>query len=261
MITLLNYLKTNIFDAHVHYFSHRGDILDKLDKSYDAYVGFMDVEFNQIDKYDKDSVIKYYSEFIRKLPKNHLLLATGTDSETMIELHKKFPEYISGFGECKCYGYYRENGEKFPLPFGNLDWIYGMCEYNRKFKLPVYIHYDMDCDERVNDFKKLLSKFPEIPFILCHFGIGREKQLQCYINTKNLLNIYPNLYTDISYTASEFFLQNPGLLKGLPQRLLIGTDVNMKGIEEGNLSKLYDNTKKIGQYINCNTAFIKLFKK
>ena len=42
MITLLNYLKTNIFDAHAHYFSHRGDILDKLDKSYDAYVGFMD---------------------------------------------------------------------------------------------------------------------------------------------------------------------------------------------------------------------------
>ena len=84
----IKYMTTNIYDGHIHLFSHRGAIMDNkgfnIPSQYDKVIGFMDIEFNDLDKYSHNDVIKYYDNFIENYydPSKMILLATGIDSKT-----------------------------------------------------------------------------------------------------------------------------------------------------------------------------------
>jgi hypothetical protein len=84
-------------------------------------------------------MISLYDEFINKCynPSKHILLATGENSKDIISIYERYPNIIKGFGELKCYS--EDINRK--LPYGNLDWIKPVLEYNKDFGFPVYIHY------------------------------------------------------------------------------------------------------------------------
>lgn len=221
-----------IIDGHIHLFDYRG-VLDSKYIISDNCIGFMDIEMNNLDKYGDSEVEKYYDDFITNHydPSKHILLATGVSSEQMINLHKKYPDIIKGFGEIKCYGECK-TGE---LPYYNLDWFTDLLEYNKQYNLPVYIHYDIKSMLKLKDIEELVQKYPFTPFVLCHCGIPKEwkycddakSQALFYATICNAVTEHGNLYVDISYTATDFLNCHEDLLKFLPKnKILIGTDIN-----------------------------------
>ena len=84
MKTLYSYIQNTQnprFDGHIHFFNHISPIVDKI--PHEIYcdvkmVGFMDIEFDNIDKYN---VMKLYDNFIKNEydHNKHILLATGTN--------------------------------------------------------------------------------------------------------------------------------------------------------------------------------------
>lgn len=139
----------------------------------------MDVDFAKLELYDNESVIKYYDNYINNYYSSNIyLLATATDSQTMIDLYNKYPNIIKGFGEIKCYSYFNNSitNKREKLDFGNLKWIYPLCEFNKDLKLPIYIHWINNSDERINELIQCLEKYPTIPFVLCHCGMSKNIQ-------------------------------------------------------------------------------------
>lgn len=236
MINLYNYITniTNKIDGHIHLFDHSGTIYKYIDIPSDVtkVVGFMDVDFYALDKYEHDDVIKYYTNFIhnKKYDKNRiLLLATGKDCDTMIDIYKKFPNEIKGFGEIKCYSYYKES----KLDFGNLQWIRPLCDFNKDKTLPIYIHWYIYNEERANELDELLTDYPEIPFVLCHCGLSPKRDYKKqYSLLSKLLEKHTNLYVDVSYKPASFFIDNPEYLFPLYSRCLVGSDINIKSCKE-----------------------------
>lgn len=221
-------------DGHIHLFDHRGPLVWKMPKQIKTVVGFMDIVFSHLDLYKTSrQVEEYYTNYIMgdKGKCEEILLATGTTAEQAINVYKKFPRVIKGFGEFKCYDEYinGETGETIKLPFGNLDWIYPVFNFDITLKLPIYIHYDIRGQKRYNDLDELLSQYPDIPVVLCHCGMSdrNKDNNESYIKVLDLMSKHPNLYVDISYTAMNFFLENPQKIFMLPpQRVILGSDIN-----------------------------------
>lgn len=269
MKALSNYIKylTNIrCDGHIHLFSHRGSIFENegfsIPENYKKIIGFMDVEFGYLNKYSHDDVIGYYDKFIQDYydPSKMLLMATGTDSQTAIDLHKKYPNIIKGFGEFKCY----EDWVHGKLPFGNLKWIEEVCEYNLHYRLPIYIHWNLRDEEHLKKLDELLRKYPTTPFVLCHCGMDDSCDNDwVYEKIKKLPLKYPNLYVDISYSATNYFIKNKKKLKYIsPSRTLLGSDLNPI-LKEHDDPTIYEKEyKKLGvlsKYLNGNLAYSSLF--
>ena len=98
MISLSAYCSQNTIDGHIHLFDKDGCIVVP-DMNC---VGFCDIEPKYIDQYQ--NTIPYYDSFIKNNYKDSIiLLATSVDPSNMIEIHKKWPDIIKGFGEVKCY--------------------------------------------------------------------------------------------------------------------------------------------------------------
>ena len=262
----IKYMTTNIYDGHIHLFSHRGSIMGNkgfnIPSQYDKVIGFMDIEFNDLDKYSHNDVIKYYDIFIKNYydSSKMILLSTGIDSKMAIDVHKKYPHIIKGFGEFKCYDHYVHG----KLPFGNLDWIEDVCKYDIELGLPIYIHWDLKNIARIEKLEQLLNKYPTIPFVLCHCGMSDSCDNNfVFDNIIKLCTIYKNLFIDISYSATNYFLAHLDNIKQLPpNKVLIGSDLNPV-LQDHNNTSLYDNEYKklntLNQYINCNITTQKLF--
>ena len=82
-------------------------------------------------------------------------------------------------------------------------------------------------------------------------------------NIIKLCTIYKNLFIDISYSATNYFLVHLDDIKQLPpNKVLIGSDLNPI-LQDHNNTSLYDNEYKklntLNQYINCNITTQKLF--
>ena len=259
MKTLYSYINNiKLIDGHIHLFDHSGTIMDNkyykttIYNQFDKIVGFMDIDYENLDKYNLANVVKYYDNFISKYydQDKMILLATGTNVETMIEVYKKYPHIIKGFGELKCYNYYKD----IELSYGNLQWFEELCEFNKELCLPIYIHWYVYNNERFNELCKLISKYPNIPFVLCHFGVSPKRNFKKqYEFVKSLLLIYDNLYVDISYKVVENFIECPELAKLFCSRLLIGTDINLKSTRHNNNVDIFKKNLKLYNMLNLNT--------
>ena len=268
MESLKKYLTNNseCWDGHIHLFDHSGIIYNYIDlpKNITKFVGFMDIDFENIDKYEHNMVISYYDDFINNHynKDNTILLATGKDCETMIDIYNKYPNIIKGFGELKCYSYYNDDDKKIELPYGNLDWIRPLCEFNKALKLPIYIHWYVYDDDRKNQLDNLLTEYSSIPFVLCHCGLSPfknfDKQFE-YITS--LILKHSNLYVDISYSAAKYFntrLNHISILKG---KCFLGTDLNINCCK----SKKYNPYIQMFNNLSClkldyNATLKKIFK-
>lgn len=253
-------------DGHIHLFDHSGFIHKYIQKSHNAQtlIGFMDIDFDNLDKYDKNDVLKYYGDYINNYydKSNTILLATAKDCQTMINLYKKYPQYIKGFGEIKCYSYYKKNGVKKKLPYDNLDWIQPLCDFNKDLKLPVYLHWYIYNDHRKNELDKLLTEYSSIPFVLCHSGLSPFRdQFKQFNYVIDLLLKHNNLYIDISYKAVDFFIDNPDYIKILRNRCFLGTDLNIKGCVNGDIQTQISTFNKLYDFdLNYNDTIKKIFK-
>lgn len=258
MISLSQYLLQNNTDAHIHLFDHTGVISNFNELKDSKHIGFMDIDLLHVEKYELEDVIKYYDNFIKNYYNDNItLLATGKDSRTMIELYKKYPDKIKGFGEIKCYSRYMNH----KLPYGNLQWFKELCEFNRTHKLPIFIHWYVYSKSRKNELDELLNEYPEIPFVLCHCGMSpfRNYKKQFEYVTELLLK-HNNLYVDISYKPTNFFLENPEYAYSLRNKCIIGTDINNKSIKHNSYKEYVDMFNQLSLLeLNCETTLKKIF--
>lgn len=258
-------LEHDKIDGHIHLFDHQFVINDYKTMSDKKYIGFMDIDFEHLDKYDSISTLQYYDNYINTCyDTNITLLATATDVNTMITIYDKYPNIIKGFGEIKCYEKYKSSTTKkyIKLPFGNLDWITPLCEFNKIHKLPIYLHWYVFNNDRKQELHKLLTNYPTIPFVLCHCGMSPFRDyVKQYELVTDLLLTHNNLYVDISYECILFFNKHPEYLRPLFGRCLLGTDLNRKCIMNKNDNK-YTNAFNSLYNINLNykNTYNKLFK-
>lgn len=251
-------------DGHIHLFDHEGVIDQSLIDTSKKCVCFADVSFKYIDKYKGNNMIEIYDDFINNYydPSKHILLATGENAEDIISIYKRYPNIIKGFGELKCYS---EDINK-KLPYGNLDWIKPVLEYNKDLGLPVYIHYNLEDIERVVNFTSILKKY-YFPIVLCHCGMYDDCDNDLIHETLvELMKVHNNLYVDISHDATNFYLKNiDKLLKFDNNKVIIGTDINLaikRVIDDPSkeVNEIYDNFNKLSKMGNFNISIKKLFK-
>lgn len=257
-------VEQNKIDGHIHLFDHSGIINNSLIDTSKRCVCFSDISFKYIDKYRGDNMMHLYDEFINNHydANKHILLATGENSKDIISIYEKNPNIIKGFGELKCYSEYIHG----KLPYGNLDWIRPVLDYNANIGLPTYIHYNFENSDKISDFKELLMQY-KFPIILCHCGMFDKCDYEA-IHTAALdfTKIFNNLYVDMSYSAMKYYINNPDkLLKFDNNRIIIGTDINPvigRFIDNPiSYSKdIYDNFYRLHRLGNFNVAITHIFK-
>ena len=258
MIGISKWIKDkNLFeiDGHIHLFNK--DKVSKTIESAPLSVGFIDIEPKFIESYQ--STMSYYDNYIS----NHydesktILLASSTNADEMIEMHKKWPNIIKGFGEIKCYAEWK--GKELNLD--KLSKYWPVFKYASENDLPIYIHFSLYDINRVKRLTSLLKRYPKVKVVLCHCGMDEftEDKEFAFYSVLNLMDRFSNLYTDISYTALDYFSTCPmKLLKFKSDRILTGTDLNQisEDKKEENVSKInkvlpyFDNTFNIKKLFN-----------
>lgn len=233
MKTIKDQINKTTIDSHIHLFDHSETLYNiyEIPKRFTKMVCFSDIRFADEDEYR--DMLPIYDKFIEEKydKEKHILLATGLTSQSAIEVHKKYPEIIRGFGEFKLYDRHtRYDGKVTPLKHHNLDILDGLLEYNEQFKLPIYVHFNLYNETDFDEFESKLRKYPSQPIVLCHFGMieGNEDKNK-YISSKlkSLHKKYSNLWFDLSYTAIDYFLKNRLELLGFDvARIILGSDLN-----------------------------------
>lgn len=257
MIDIRYYLTQNTIDGHRHLFDKDGCV--PFDNST-KIVGFCDIEPKYIDSYK--STIKYYEDFIKNhYNENITLLATSLDEEEMIEMHKKWPDIIKGFGEVKCY----KEWKGVELKLDRLSKYWKMFKYAGENNLPVYIHYSLNTEKEVKKFENILKRFPNTIFVLCHCGMDEWTNNDfCHHTLTNLLYKYKNLIIDISFKAMDYYSDNPLKITQLSlDRVFIGTDENRISLERKGFKRTENDIKKwhiFDGFIKSDKNLNKLFK-
>jgi predicted TIM-barrel fold metal-dependent hydrolase len=129
-----------------------------------------------------------------------------------------------------------------------------ICKYNKE-GLPIYIHYSLDKDN-YKELENLFKDFYNIPFILCHCGIGTDNEYGFSLEGTPMesfqmalqLSKLDNVYLDISYTAAIWIYNDPSHLKLYNSRkFLLGTDTNNQQFISKNVdgNDLYKKQEKI----------------
>lgn len=279
MTNLYNYIEKYIttnkmhVDAHIHLFDwETKNIFDLYNPrtSFNKFVGFLGVDFYNVDKYTYEDCIKYYDNFIESnKSKDILLLASGLDAKTVIQNYENHRDVICGFGELLCYDEY----DRIKLPYRDLNWIKEILDYNTSH-LPVYIHYSLVSDEYYKEIDDLISKYPDTPIVICHCGLPNihegnyKKDFDTIFERFLRLQIkYKNVYTDVCDSAFPYFKNNRNKLFKLDlNRVLIGTDLGpiyfremQNGIER-KVSKSLQKFKLWGKSINNEYVVKKLFR-
>lgn len=269
-INLINKRNTNDIriDGHIHLFDSDNDIADKVEyTSFDKFIGFIDIEPKYMDKYKDISNI--YENFIKNHydSNKHMLLVSGTSIENIIDTYNKHPNVYKGFGELKCYDYFK--GEKIGLKSTKL--IKEVCEFSSKVgNLPVYIHFSLTRKEYVKRLKHILKTYPNVPIVLCHCGMEeRYNYINNIIHYDNddiykilieLMKQYSNLWADLTFTAAKFFIEKPFLMYNLDRdRIIIGTDLNPIAIDKNYTNKNIGDYNILSGYCNNTGNIYKLF--
>ena len=260
MKTLHSFIGPLGYDCHVHLF----DIHDCV-TPYEAFgVGFPDISVRtESSLYTKDAVIDMYEKNIWKFP-GYTILASALEPETAIEVLERFN--LKGFGELKCYPTAKINGVVHKLPYKSKEYWGPLFKYADTHKLPIWIHWSLLREDDYYDLQDILLSYPKAKFIICHCGIDTDDKIreanttavQCFERCLKLVEKHPNAYCDVSWTATEFILNNPQY--HLPEgKYVIGSDINphdySKHPEEFN--KNLSNYKKI-KPIMANTNILKL---
>lgn len=242
MKSLYNYILTsqsNIapqpildWDGHIHTFNHKS-IIPK-EHMCSQRVCFMDIEFDDLDNIN---VLDSYKKYINNgYDKNaDILLATAIDVEDIKALYNKYPNIIKGFGELKCYDVYA--GEK--IPYKKIKLVREIVEFSRKNgDLPVYIHWELNNTKDLTKLVSVIKKCPQVPIVLCHFGINDNNGDFASVAAMQLQREYSNVWLDLSYTALNYFSNNILKLTNYDyNRIIIGTDYNNKIFGENHTEK------------------------
>ena len=248
-------------DGHIHLFDDRKNV--SMNKKC---IGFADVFFDRPANFSGLNMVDLYSNYINNfMTPSITLLATGIDANTVIEVHKKFPDIIKGFGELKCYDTYHS----FDVRKGNLDWIRPILDYNI-FDLPVYIHYDMR-HSRLEELDKLLEDYPTIPIVLCHCGMVMDKggyaddSKEIFEMVKDEMLKKNNLWVDLSWAAGNYFTEHKRELEKLPHdRIFVGTDYNpqcevSRTTSDTYLTHMYSNACELAGLVDSDKNIKTLF--
>lgn len=252
MINLSNYIRENNIDGHIHLFDKDGCIFRPIPDSTKKYVGFIDIEPKYITHYQ--SCMNYYEDYIENhLNDNIILLASSTTPQEMIDMHKKWGNWIKGFGEIKCYN--ERKGEELKLD--RLSEYWGVCKYAGEHNLPIYIHFSLYDKATEKRFINLLKKFPQTTFVLCHCGMDENTDNDfCYQRVCKLMKEFGNLWVDVTWKAFDYFHSNPLKLNQLDlSRVILGSDQNKKSKEMGKIIKFND----LSCYINSDRNIKRLF--
>lgn len=270
MISLQESLTSNInIDGHTHLFDKDKCIYDFNYTPMSKVVGFIDIEPLYMDKYE--SVGKLYEKFIEEHydKEKHILLLSGTNIDDIKKVYDKHPSIYKGFGEIKCYDKYggRDINTK------KISFIDEICRFSSSVgDLPIYIHYSLTDKKYVDRLCNLLNKYPNIPIILCHCGMEvRYEDRYDYTNDDiydivvGLMRKYPNLWVDLTFTASSYFVKNIMKIFNMDKsRLILGTDINVFALkkESKNIDKYISNYNLLSKYIpESNENINRLFGK
>lgn len=258
MISLGTYCQQNTIDGHIHLFDKDGCIVVPDMKC----VGFCDVDPNEISLYA--DTIPYYEDFINNhYNKDITLLATSTDPLNMIEIHKKWPNIIKGFGELKCYKDFtnHKNGDYFDLKLDRLSKYRDLGKYADEHKLPIFIHYSLYDDKNVEKFSNFIKRYPNATFILCHCGMDKETNNDfCYHSVMKLMNEHHNLWIDATWEALDYFTNNPLKLINMDRsKIILGSDMSRKSMNKENYKKEWDKVHNLDSFIKSDKNIKKLF--
>lgn len=277
MKTLYNYINKYLYrarictDSHIHLFDHQQNIFDKYEPKsiFKKFVGFIGVDFNNVDKYGTKDIVSYYDNFISDNQNyNVILLAGGIDANAIIQTYESHKDIIKGFGELLCYDRY----DDIELSFKNIDWVEKVFEYNTN-NLPVFIHYSLTSDEHYDAIDGLISKYCNTPVVLCHCGLpsihegNYKKDYNTIFNRFLKLQMkHQNVYTDVCDSAFTYLRKNPNELFKLDMsRTMIGTDITPNHFEGSadevakRLRKSLSKFKKWYKYIDNEAVIKRLF--
>lgn len=253
------------WDGHIHLFNSSQIIHDMYDLPINNCVGFPDIEFDNINSY-KDNMLTLYRRYINKYyNKNQILLATAPTAEEAINIHKKIPKLIKGFGELKLYDSYRDQ----KINYKKISMVREVAKYINTLQnpIPIYIHFSLTNSKDVQKLESLLKEYPNIPILLCHCGMEEGYEDFTYNQMVLLMKNYDNLWTDITYTACDFFLEQPMRLYNLPlDRILLGSDINIKLFSKNHKNPklecevLYDKMLSLSRYVDNDKNLKKLFR-
>lgn len=258
MINLGQYCAQNTIDGHIHLFDKDGCIQIPQHKS----IGFCDIDPKSIELYS--NTIPYYDDFINNHYKdNIILLATSTDSKNMIDIHKKYPNIIRGFGELKCYNHFDDvdNDKYYEFKLDRLSRYYELCKYTNDKHLPIFIHYSLYDNKCVEKFTNLINKYPNTIFVLCHCGMDKETDNDfCYHSVLKLMNEHQNLWVDVTWMGLNYFINNPLKLINMDRsRIILGTDMSRKSMNEENYKKEWNKIHNLDSLIKSDRNIKKLF--
>ena len=252
MIDLRSYIKGNDIDGHTHLFDKDGCIFRPSPDSIKKYVGFIDIEPKYISQYQ--SCMNYYKDYIENhLNDNIILLASSVTPQEMIDMHKKWGNWIKGFGEIKCYNEWK--GEELKLD--RLSEYWNVCKYAGENNLPVYIHFSLYDIRTRKRFENLLKRFPQTTFVLCHCGMDEKTDNDfCYHSVCKLMKEFDNLWVDITWKSFDYFRSNPLKINQLDlSRVILGSDQNRLSKKE-NINSKFDEGFC---YINSDRNIKRLF--
>lgn len=267
METLYNYINNaNVltdWDGHIHLFNHKNPIPKKF--NFKKCVGFMDIEYDSKNINVLDSYTNYIENHWDK--DKEILLATGITVEDIESVYEKYKDIISGFGELKCYDVYK--GEK--VPYKKIQFVKQVVSFSKKCgNLPVYIHWELNTVKDVEKLENVLKTYPTVPIVLCHCGMNENNQDFAYLESIRLQKIYSNLWLDISWIASDYFVKRyfMGLDSIDRDRIILGTDINNKILSKTNeqqdkYSTQFELFKELKCYLKINNSdkICKLFKR
>jgi len=180
--------------------------------------------FEDYDKNNQDII-----EMSEKYPDKFIALCTINPlDENKLEKLKKFIE--AGAKGLKLYnghGFFYDNFFKIPLDDPEMMEVYKYCE-----EKGIPILYHVNSGRFLSQFEHILQTFPRLTVIAPHFILTSSNLFRL----KQLLDTYPNLYTDISFGHPDYQVagfkrisQNISAFRNFmmeyKNRVLFGTDI------------------------------------
>lgn len=257
MKTLYNYINNlhkTIIDCHVHLFNN-----DKI-ISYPHQTDGMIVMVENSIKYPNIQLFPAFDKFISNgIKSGQRLLCVGCDYDDTYNIYKKYHEYISGFGEIKCYKHCidSEGNELEKFDTSILD---GILKMNTG--LPIFIHWDLNRKHN-NELVEYLEKYPDQKFVLCHCGINElDDHDDAFRQAVILQTRHTNLWMSISWIALDYFSKHMNQLSfiAIPDHTIVGTDINPEEPTGNHMDSRYHKFLEIYERFDVPVALNNLFQ-
>ena len=128
-----------------------------------------------------------------------------------------------------------------PLDAPEMDEVYAFCEANN---FPLCWHVNLSRQEYLDQFKRVMEKYPKLRMIIPHFGVTFFRPgSPAWNEFWSLIERYPGLYTDCSWGTREILVQGLEVVSANTEafreafnkyadRILWGTDMVITGNKE-----------------------------